>query len=342
MQDIKDASIGNYTYNRFMKHRLSQYLNRTKVGRLDFIRQLLFVIFTPLAIVLFSLHLLGCYGLTILSAQICSACYILTSAIALLIYLWKGPKVLKQLLSIYLVAVASIQSVRLVILASMGQQPPMLTTINLTACCIIVFIGCMAMLPRATFICTAISIAAMVICGCVTHAQMYWQLLIVFGVAELTTTAFCIVSTKLFNDEYNEKQGYVNTIDQILHVFNISKTELLTLLQLAKAQDTRTIYDEELVDRLSPKTVRNIIHAANQIEHIQSERRQATLERYPMLTPAELDVCRLVERGMTLKEIANALGKSTSNVSTVRGNIRKKLGLSQNDDLRTYLLSHDQ
>ena len=144
------------------------------------------------------------------------------------------------------------------------------------------------------------------------------------------------------NDEYNEKLGYVNTIDQILHVFNISKTELLTLLQLANVQDTQTIYEEELVDWLSPKTIRNIIHAANHIEHIQSGRREATLERYPMLTPAELDVCRLVERGMTLKIIANALGKSTSNVSTVRGNIRKKLGLSQTDDLRTYLLSHDQ
>lgn len=167
-----DASISNYTINRFMKHRLSQYLDRTKVGRLDFIRQLLFVTFTPLAIVLFSLHLLGCYGLTILSAQLCSVCYILTSTIALLLYLWKGPKILKHLLSIYLVAVASIQSVRLVILASMGQQPPMLTTINLTACCIIVFIGCMAMLPRATFISTAISIAAMVICGCIACADV--------------------------------------------------------------------------------------------------------------------------------------------------------------------------
>lgn len=58
----------------------------------------------------------------------------------------------------------------------------------------------------------------------------------------------------------------------------------------------------------------------------------------PMLTTAELDVCRLVVQGLTLKEISITLGKSVSNVSTVRGNIRKKLGLEQDDDLKKTLL----
>ena len=38
--------------------------------------------------------------------------------------------------------------------------------------------------------------------------------------------------------------------------------------------------------------------------------------------------------------ISKALGKSASNVSTVRGNIRKKLGLAQDDDLRRALLNY--
>ena len=60
-------------------------------------------------------------------------------------------------------------------------------------------------------------------------------------------------------------------------------------------------------------------------------------ERFPMLTPTEFDVCRLVEQGLAINE---ALGKSASNVSTVRGNIRKKLGLAQDDDLRRALLNY--
>lgn len=119
----------------------------------------------------------------------------------------------------------------------------------------------------------------------------------------------------------------------------MSKTELLAILQLSKANDAQIIYDEELIGRLSPRTMRNFLHLATQIERKKANGRKNLLERFPTLSPAELDVCRLVEQGLTLKQIAEALGKSTSNVSTVRGNIRKKLGLSQDEDLKIYLLN---
>ena len=60
-------------------------------------------------------------------------------------------------------------------------------------------------------------------------------------------------------------------------------------------------------------------------------------QTFPMLTPTELDVCRLVLKGMTLKEIAMAMDKKIGNIGTVRGNIRKKLELDTNDDLREAL-----
>ena len=82
----------------------------------------------------------------------------------------------------------------------------------------------------------------------------------------------------------------------------------------------------------------NIINGASQIEQMQTNERKDMRERFPMLTPAELDVCRLVVQGLTLKEISITLGKSVSNVSTVRGNIRKKLGLEQDDVLKKTLL----
>ena len=82
----------------------------------------------------------------------------------------------------------------------------------------------------------------------------------------------------------------------------------------------------------------NIINVASQIEQMQTNERKDMRERFPMLTPAELDVCRLVVQGLTLKEISITLGKSVSNVSTVRGNIRKKLGLERDDVLKKTLL----
>ena len=318
---------------------LHEYLDRSKVGRLDYLRQLIFLTFTPLATILFSLHLLGGYGLNVRPALACSACYVAATVAALCLYLWMGPKKLKLILPAYLIASTIIQCVRLLILAGMGQIDPMLTTINVAVCYIIVFVGCMAMLPRTLMACTVINIFTVATCRIVTHEQMYGQLLTVFGILMIATTIFCFVSRKLLREEHTEQLDYASTVDQILHVFNMNKTELLTILQLSKANDAQTIYDDELIGRLSPKTLRNFLHVAAQIERMQTSQREVTQERFPMLSPAELDVCRLVEQGLTLKQIAEALGKSTSNVSTVRGNIRKKLGLLPNDDLCNFLKS---
>ena len=117
----------------------------------------------------------------------------------------------------------------------------------------------------------------------------------------------------------------------------VTKAEIKKL-KLARTKDTTAVYDKELIAQLDNKTLHNIIKVARQIEYIQTNQRKGMQDRFPMLTPAELDVCRLVEQGLTLKDISAALGKSVSNVSTVRGNIRKKLGLAQDDDLRSALL----
>ena len=274
---------------------LHEYLDRSKVGRLDYLRQLIFLTFTPLATILFSLHLLGGYGLNVRPALACSACYVAATVAAFCLYLWMGPKKLKLILPAYLIASTIIQCVRLLILAGMGQIDPMLTTINVAVCYIIVFVGCMAMLPRTLMACTVINIFTVATCRIVTHEQMYGQLLTVFGILMIATTIFYFVSRKLLREEHTELLDYASTVDQILHVFNMNKTELLTILQLSKANDAQTIYDDELIGRLSPKTLRNFLHVAAQIERMQTSQREVTQERFPMLSPAELDVCRLVE-----------------------------------------------
>ena len=169
---------------------------------------------------------------------------------------------------------------------------------------------------------------------------MYGQLLIIFGFTSVASTVFGFVANKLLHEQQMELNDYTNTINQVLHVFNMNKTELMALLKLAKAKNADTVYDKDLMELLDHKTLRNIIKVANHIEHLQASRRKDMHERFPMLSPVELDVCRLVEQGRTLRDISNILGKSVSNVSTVRGNIRKKLGLAQDDDLRSALLDN--
>lgn len=321
-----------------MNNRLHTYFDRTQVGRLDYFRQLIFLTFAPISILLFSLHLFGSYGLTIKPALACSACYVVVSAVALIVYIVKGPKRLKYIMSVFLFSLIIIQNVRLMVLASFGFHDPMLTTINLTVCYIIVLLASISILPRISLVGTCINIISMFLCHYLTDNSMYGQLLIIFGFMGIATTVFGFVAEKLLHEQQMELDDYANTINQLLHVFDMRKNELLALLKLAKSKDSTAVYDKELMAQLDKKTLHNIIKVANQIEHMQTCQRKDMRERFPMLTPAELDVCRLVEQGLTLKDIANTLEKSASNVSTVRGNIRKKLGLAHDEDLRSALL----
>ena len=323
-----------------MRNLLHKYFDRTKVGRLDYFRQLLFLTFVPLSIFLFGLHLVGSYGLTIKPALACSACYILVASVALIAYLFQGPKKLKRIMPVCLVLLMVIQSVRLLVLASIGLHAPMLTTVNITVCYMIVLLCSISLLSRTSFVCTCINFTTIFLCRYLTHNPMYGQLLIIYGFMSVATTVFGFVAGTLLREQQMELNDYAHTIDQVLHVFNMNKTELLALLKLAKAKDAAAVYDTGLMEQLDHKTLRNIIKVAKHIEHLQASRRKDMHKRFPMLSPVELDVCRLVEQGRTLRDISNILGKSVSNVSTVRGNIRKKLGLAQDDDLRSALLDN--
>ena len=107
-----------------MNNRLHTYFDRTMVGHRDFFRQLIFLTFAPISILLFSLHLAGSYGLTISPALACSACVVVVSAVSLIFYIVKGPKKLRYIMSTCLILLMIIQSVRLLILATVGSVPP--------------------------------------------------------------------------------------------------------------------------------------------------------------------------------------------------------------------------
>ena len=218
-----------------MNNRLHTYFDRTRVGRRDYFRQLIFLTFAPISILLFGLHLFGSYGLTNKPALACSACYVLASAVALIVYIVKGPKKLKYIMSAFILSLIIIQNVRLLVLASFGFHDPMLTTVNITVCYIIVLIASISILPRISLVGTCINIISMFLCHYLTDNSMYGQLLVIFGFTSIATTAFGFVANKLLHEQQMELNDYASTIDQVLNVFNMRKNELLAILKHHKS-----------------------------------------------------------------------------------------------------------
>ena len=196
-----------------MNNRLHTYFDRTRVGRRDYFRQLIFLTFAPISILLFGLHLVGSYGLTIKPALACSACYVLVSVVALIVYIVKGPKRLKYIISAFVISLMIIQSVRLLILAFMGQHDPMLTTVNITTCYILILVASISILPRTSLVCVCINILAIGLCLYLTQNKMYGQLLIIFGFTSVASTIFCFVADKLLREQQVELNDYTNTIN---------------------------------------------------------------------------------------------------------------------------------
>lgn len=66
---------------------------------------------------------------------------------------------------------------------------------------------------------------------------------------------------------------------------------------------------------------------------------QRIRERYPDITPAELHYIVLVKLNMTNKEIANVLGISANSVRNYKFRLRKKFGLTENEDIEAVVHS---
>ena len=67
--------------------------------------------------------------------------------------------------------------------------------------------------------------------------------------------------------------------------------------------------------------------------------KSSLVETFTEFTPTEIEVARLILLDKKLKEICIIMGKSETNINSVRSHIRKKMGLGPNDILKEALES---
>lgn len=107
------------------------------------------------------------------------------------------------------------------------------------------------------------------------------------------------------------------------------------LINLNKS-DKEKVYS--LLSRLSSTHQEELLNNIKDYYHQQYIETVNLLSLCPSLTPSEVEICKLILMDKSLKEICSTLHKTSSNITSQRTHIRKKLNLSKQDDLRTSLM----
>lgn len=100
--------------------------------------------------------------------------------------------------------------------------------------------------------------------------------------------------------------------------------------------DKEKVYS--LLSRLSSTHQEELLNNIKDYYHQQYIETVNLLSICPSLTPSEVEICKLILIGKSLKEICFTLHKTPSNITSQRTHIRKKLNLAKQDDLRTSLM----
>lgn len=198
---------------------------------------------------------------------------------------------------------------------------------------------CVALVPLAPTLILGMYLVSIGVAYVICPSVMVNQFVLLTSYYMVGIWVYFLITRRLVSSTARDMKGYKQFQDSVLDMFHMGKAELVSIIQLCRGAGRRDEMYGKMLANLSEQTCYNLIAIG---AYLQNERRdQATdlAAEFPQLTPSELEVVRLILKDMTLKEIAVATGKSLSNVGTVRGNIRKKLGLSPEDNLRDWLLA---
>lgn len=200
---------------------------------------------------------------------------------------------------------------------------------------LLLIMGYMHILP---FFLTLASLATSIAAYVIMPGAIQPQFIMFFFFVEMISCVLGFMMWRAMHDVEKENKDFRKEESDILKAFNMTREELLAYISMSKTDDQNEDEVNEFFDHLDERTEHNIITAVKTRE-IEVMMRNADLAKAlpTTLTPTEIDICRLVLQGKTIKMIGELLGKTKNNVSTVRIHIRKKLGLTTDQDLRESL-----
>lgn len=299
---------------------------------------IVFLLATLTGLVGFPLHIIGVWGSDDEVLQLISIANWIGLAIVLLLYLCKKVNLFTAFTWYGIVMQAMLSAKIVYIACTMPQDASYLILFNSFTSMLVILVLVMGYMRSIPFFITILSLATSVVVRIVAPQMIQMQFMLYFLFIEIFACALGFMAWRDLHEVENENVDYHNEVDSILKTLHIDNAELKALLAMSVEENPSVGDIESIFSHLDERAERNILTAVRKHD---AEIRLQNLEIakvFPMLSQTEQEVCRLVLKGKTLAEIADALGKNANNISSVRIHIRRKLGLKQGEDLKNMLM----
>ena len=200
------------------------------------------------------------------------------------------------------------------------------------------FLAILSYLKKLTLVIAALSVTAYAVCCLLTQDEhitgIFAGVVGVFVLVWLMGTRLIELLTELSktNDEMKVTQR------EIFSLFRMDKAALLSVAHLAGKQDLSPQQTGKLLERIADPEDEEQVDRDLAGWYEQHRTDASLLEQvFPMLSPSQREICKLIVGGYKLREICEVLGKTESNVTCQRSNIRARLQLDKADNLREVL-----
>lgn len=261
-------------------------------------------------------------------------------AITCATYMLAHEKKISILLALYIVFMtALIELSAEIIIIGLDSNPN--TTFYVVAD-IILYSALMSMtiityMPKTTATGFVIGGAAYIIACYYSGSTKLWEILTILALLYSFVTLLSFLLKKQTKRTMEENRRMKEEEEVVLDFFKLDKEQLLSYIRLANKKGLSSHETNLLLSSFSPQARKNIIDNIASFMRQQEINIDKISEAIPELTPSEIEIASLVLKEKKLKEICQLLGKSESNITCQRSNIRTKLGLAQGEDLLTAL-----
>jgi tetratricopeptide (TPR) repeat protein len=141
---------------------------------------------------------------------------------------------------------------------------------------------------------------------------------------------------EVISNKDNELLDQASQIMQIQDHFESVKKKVLNILLDGSFEANKLKKIENLLNKKSIEEIKNDFEL--KLTAINESFFKNLIQSFPNLSPAELKLCAYLRLNLSTKEIAGLMHRSIRTIEDSRANIRKKLNLTPQDNLVTYLL----